>query len=102
MKWEGGEACDISEKDPTNMGKATGQSGETSRKETGNLKKDRWEDSKTRTEMCQPGLVVSYIAQEVAMKMLDLSGWKSEWRLRNERAPLKKLSYGRKRRGQYW
>ena len=41
MKWEGGEACDISEKDPTNMGKATGQSGETSRKETGNLKKER-------------------------------------------------------------
>ena len=62
-KWEGGEACEISEKDPTNTGKATGHSGETSRKETGNLKKERWEDSKTRTEMCQPGLVVSYISE---------------------------------------
>ena len=45
--------------------------------------------------------MVSYIVQEVAMKMLDLSVRKSEWRLRNERAHLKKLSYDRKRRGQY-
>ena len=101
-KWEGGEACEISEKDPTNTGKASGQSGVMKAKETGNLKKERWEDSKTKTEMCQTGLVASYIAQEVAMKMMDLSGWKSERRLRNENAPLKKLSSDRKRRGQYW
>ena len=40
-EWEGGEACEISEKDPANTGKASGQSGVMKAKETGNLKKER-------------------------------------------------------------
>lgn len=66
-KQVGREVCEIAEQGPTKAGKAAGESGGMKAKETGNLKKERWEDSKMRPKTSSLDLVVASIAQAGSM-----------------------------------